>query len=76
LHPVLDLKLLLLQRDLLDLLLVAQDGLVGQLAQPAFVLVVLRFQLPVLVVGDGGRNRFLGHSRLLRVSGRPSRWDG
>jgi hypothetical protein len=69
-------QLLLLERDLLDLFGVTQDGLLGQLAQPALEIVVLRLELSVLLVASDevivGRNRFLRHRLLLlRSVGRP-----
>ena len=68
LHPVLQLELLLLQGGFLDLLVVAQDGLLGQFAQPALVLMVLLRELAILVVAlhARGRDRFLRHRRLLQ----------
>src|SRR5216683_6148004 len=50
LHPVLQLELLLLQRGLLDLLFVAQDRLVVELAQAGLVLVMLLVKPSVFLV--------------------------
>src|SRR5438876_3039726 len=69
LHAVLQVQLLLLEGGLLDLLLVAQDGLLGQGHEAALVLVVLLVQPAVLVVLHEEtvlyRSRVLGHRHLL-----------
>src|SRR6266498_3310713 len=65
-HPVLQLELLLLESGLLDLLLVAQHGLVGELAQARFVLVMLLVKPLVLLVLEETLRRtgVLGHRHL------------
>src|SRR4051812_18514974 len=65
-HPVLQLELPLLEGGLLDLLLVAQDDLVAEMAQAGFVLMMLLVKTSILLVleeslrGTG----ILGHRHL------------
>src|ERR1700730_1739065 len=65
-HPVLQLELLFLEGGLLDLLLVAQHGLVRELAQARFVLVMLLVKALVLLVLEETLRRtgVLGHRHL------------
>src|SRR5215471_3679756 len=69
-HPVLQLELLLLQRRLLDLLFVAQDRLVVELAQAGLVLVMLLVQPTVFLVLKETLRRegtgVMGHRHLRR----------
>src|SRR3954463_16312720 len=66
-HLVLQLELLLLERGLLDLLVVAQDRLLRELGQAGFELVMLLVKTLVLLVLEEslrGRSGVLGHRHL------------
>src|SRR5262245_28031939 len=71
LHPILQLQLLLLERNLLDLLVVAQYRLLAQQAQALLVAVVLLFEPAVLLVllkeALLGGARVLGHRHLPKL---------